>query len=144
MPSAPVVLEGGDCCGSIGWPASRATGPDAPTTAEAKELTAWPAAPELTVDPLTGSFPGTSRAGTPMRNSPCSPLTTDHWPPPDRDAVRGHVRRIRAGDRPALVALSPAQDCEPVREVFPSEPLVRMFRYIREAADEAARKQRTG
>lgn len=215
----PAVLEGSDCCGSIGWLASRATGPGAPTTAEAKALTAWLAAPELAVDPLSGNFlppdperlrpllsllaPGryTMTAATapqPLRvvhpraehverwyaDEELALLTTDHWPPPDRDAVRTYVRRIRAGERPALVALSPAedsiaaylldghhkleayhqariqplvirltpigpapfrlQDCEPFPEVFPGEPLIRMFRYIREDADEAARKRRTG
>lgn len=215
----PVLLEGSDFYGSLGWLASRATGPGAPTTTETKELTAWLAAPELAVDPLTGSFlppdperlrpllsllaPGrytmtAAPAPHPLRlvhpssghidrwyaDEELALLTTDHWPPPDREAVRGYVRRIRAGARPALVALRPAedsiaaylldghhkleayhqagiqpliisltpvvpepfrlQDCEPVREVFPGEPLLRMFRYIREDADEAARKRRTG
>ncbi|MFE4258700.1 hypothetical protein [Streptomyces sp. NPDC056883] len=40
----PAQLEGSDCCGSIGWLASRATGQDAPTPVEAKALTAWLAA----------------------------------------------------------------------------------------------------
>lgn len=119
----PVLLEGSDCCGSIGWLASRATGPDAPTPAEAKQLTAWLAAPELAVDPLTGSFlppdperlrpllsllaPGrytmtAAPAPHPLRvvHSRSGPieswyadeeltlLTTDHWPPPDREAGR--------------------------------------------------------
>ncbi|MFE4632174.1 hypothetical protein ACFRJ1_02175 [Streptomyces sp. NPDC056773] len=202
----PVVLEGSDCCGSIGWLASRAGGPDAPTPAEAKALTAWLAAPELAADPLTGSCPPpdperlrpllqllapgrysmtAARAPQPLRvvhprsghveswyaDEELALVTTDHWPPPDRDAVRAYVRRIRAGERPALVALSPAgdslaaylldghhkleayhqaevppliirltpvdpapfrlQDCEPVHEVFPGEPLIRTFRYIR-------------
>ncbi|MER5486279.1 hypothetical protein ABT024_24135 [Streptomyces sp. NPDC002812] len=203
----PAQLEGSDCCGSIGWLASRATGQDAPTPAEAKALTAWLAAPELAADPLTGNVPPpdperlrpllsllapgryamtAATAPHPLRlvhsrsghveswyaDEELALLTTDHWPPPDRDAVRAYVRRIRAGARPALVALSPAedaltaylldghhkleayrqagiqpliirltpvdpapfrlQDCEPVHEVFPGEPLIRMFRYIRE------------
>ncbi|MFF3213082.1 hypothetical protein ACFYYB_20710 [Streptomyces sp. NPDC002886] len=215
----PSVLEGSDCCGSVGWLASRATGPGAPTPAEAKALTAWLAAPELVADPLTGDFPPpdperlrpllsllapgrytmtAAAAPHPLRvvhpraehveswyaDEELALLTTDHWPPPDRGAVRTYAGRIRAGDRPALVALSPAadsiaaylldghhkleayrqagiqpviirltpvapapfrlQDCEPLREVFPGEPLVRMFRYIREDADEAARIRRTG
>ncbi|MBT2449584.1 hypothetical protein J7F03_21355 [Streptomyces sp. ISL-43] len=37
-------------------------------------------------------------------------LTTDRRPPPDTAAVRGYLRRIRAGARPALVALRPTED----------------------------------
>ncbi|AWZ05550.1 hypothetical protein [Streptomyces sp. ICC4] len=50
----PVLLEGCDGYGSVGWLASRAIGRDAPGTADVKALTAWLAAPELAVDPLTG------------------------------------------------------------------------------------------
>ncbi|MER6519174.1 hypothetical protein ABT246_20285 [Streptomyces sp. NPDC001553] len=49
----PVLLEGNDGCGSLGWLAARA-GADAPGTGEVKALTEWLGCPDLTVDPATG------------------------------------------------------------------------------------------
>ncbi|MER5777486.1 hypothetical protein ABT144_25000 [Streptomyces sp. NPDC002039] len=48
----PVLLEGNDGCGSVGWLAARA-GVDAPGTGEVKALTEWLGCPDLKVDPVT-------------------------------------------------------------------------------------------
>lgn len=141
----PVLMEGNDGLGSVGWLAARATGPDAPGTAEVKALTQWLAAPELAVDPGTGHVrppdperlrpllrllaPGryamtAARAPHLLRlvhprpghveswypDEELALLTTDRWPPSDTAAVHGYLRRIRAGARPALVALRPTED----------------------------------
>ncbi|MCX5192396.1 hypothetical protein OOK31_00585 [Streptomyces sp. NBC_00249] len=49
----PVLLEGNDGFGSIGWLAARA-GARAPGTGEVKALTEWLGCPDLAVDPVTG------------------------------------------------------------------------------------------